>query len=119
SLLRPGQRETIPMKERATLGVAAVLGVCLAMFAGLAEAANINWASAVSGDWSDSTNWNPPQVPTGEDVALINLAGTYTVNVDQDAEVGRIVFGSATGAQTLRLDGTHLQLNAAAPATAI
>jgi hypothetical protein len=107
------------MKERATLGVAAVLGVCLVFIAGPAEAANVNWAAAVSGDWSDSTNWSPMQVPTGDDVALINLAGTYTVDVDQDAQVGRIVFGNNTGTQTLRVDGTHLQLNAVAPGTAI
>jgi hypothetical protein len=107
------------MNVRATLRVAAVLGVCLVLTASRAHADNITWASAVSGDWSDSTKWSPMQVPDGDDLALINIAGTYTVTLDQDAEVGRILLGNSSGAQTLALDGRHLQLNAAAPATSV
>lgn len=107
------------MKERATLLVAAVLGVCLAFATTGATAATISWTAPVSGDWGDPTKWTPMQVPTGVDLAVINLAGTYTVTLNQDAAASRILLGNASGTQTFVMNGRHLQLNAAAPATSL
>ncbi len=38
----------------------------------------IVWTGAVSSDWNNRTNWNPQQVPTSADTAVIN-SGTVTV----------------------------------------
>ncbi len=43
-----------------------------------ASAATITWTGAVSSDWNNRTNWNPQQVPTSADTAVIN-SGTVTV----------------------------------------
>ena len=40
--------------------------------------APIVWTGAVSSDWNNRTNWNPQQVPTSSDTAVIN-SGTVTV----------------------------------------
>ena len=66
-----------------------------------ARAANIVWTNASSGNWNAPANWNPNQVPGASDVAIITNAGTYTVSVTANAEVGSVLVGGNSGAQTL------------------
>ena len=84
-----------------------------------AGAASIFWANAVSGVWSDSTNWNPQQVPGASDFAFINLAGTYTVTMDEDADILRFSVGASTGTQSLVMDGRVLTISSATAATVV
>jgi hypothetical protein len=75
--------------------------------------ANKSWKTAVDGFWSVSTNWNP-SLPTSVDIALINLAGVYTVTLDIDQVLGGLTLGgTASGTQTLAIAGNTLTLNGA------
>lgn len=47
----------------------------------LAQAADVSWASATSGTWSDAANWSPMMVPTSTDRAILGLTGPYTVDI--------------------------------------
>jgi hypothetical protein len=51
--------------------------VLLILHGELAGAAVLTWTGASPGDWQNSTNWNPAQVPTSVDTAII-LSGTVT-----------------------------------------
>jgi hypothetical protein len=59
----------------------------------LSVAPQFTWKSAVSGNWSASTNWAPNGVPNGDDIVQITATGAaYTVSTT-----------SNVGARTLRL----------------
>ncbi|HUZ07500.1 MAG TPA: hypothetical protein VMV89_08420, partial [Candidatus Paceibacterota bacterium] len=47
-----------------------------------AHAATLTWTNTSGGNWSDTNNWSPHQIPTNTDTVLINLPGTYVVNYD-------------------------------------
>lgn len=47
-----------------------------------AQAATITWINTSGGNWSNTNNWSPPQVPTNTDNVLITTPGTYTVSLD-------------------------------------
>lgn len=79
---------------------------------GPAHATVLTWASAVNGDWSDPTRWNPQQVPGPGDIALIVISGTYSVTIDEDVDVSRFSFGATLGTQTLVADGRNINLSA-------
>src|SRR5580658_5408183 len=59
----------------------------------------ITWAAATSGEWFDSANWSPAQVPGSTDDALINLPGSYVVSVGSSngQTVGSLTLDDATG----------------------
>ena len=71
--------------------------------------ATFTWSNVSGGDWSDDGNWNPNGVPGPADMALIELAGQYTVSLDV-AEIGSLTLDAAgvtlTPGGTLRLDGS-------------
>ncbi len=95
-----------------TLAVSIALAVALLTIGPTAALAIITWASPVSGDWSDSTKWNPQQVPGPDDIAFINVQGTYTVTIDVDVHVERLSFGTSTGIQTIIADGRSITADA-------
>lgn len=95
----------------------ALVGVAAAALP--AGAASIFWANAVSGDWSDPLNWNPQQVPGAADFAFINLAGTYTVTMDVDADILRFSVGASTGTQTLVMNGRVMTISSTTAATVV
>jgi len=72
----------------------------------------ISWANASSGTWNMPDNWNPKQVPTSSDDAVITVAGTYTVTLDVDATVNSLTLGGSSGTQTLADGGHMLRMNA-------
>ena len=73
----------------------------------------ITWTNVAGGNWSNPQNWNPNQVPTTNDVALITNGGTYTVVVDtNNLSVSNLTVGAgiaSMGEQTLL--STNLQFN--------
>jgi hypothetical protein len=72
----------------------------------------VAWNNAAGGNWNNAANWTPARVPGVDDVATIDLPGTYTVTLDVNATVLAINTGGAiNGVQTLRLNGRSLALN--------
>jgi Domain of unknown function DUF11/PKD-like domain len=69
----------------------------------LARGATVKWASAVSGNWNDSTRWDTASVPTSADTVLIDVPGTYTVTVNAAASAASLSVGAASGVQTLSM----------------
>src|ERR1019366_6496748 len=74
----------------------------------LARGATITWTNTSGGNWSVASNWNPNQVPTNSDTALITAPGTYTVKFDFNANPSSFypavtlgARGGAAGVQTL------------------
>jgi hypothetical protein len=83
-------------------------------------AATVFWTSAASGNWSDGTKWstNPSPPQAGDDV-IINVAGTYSVTLDVDANINSLSLGTTTGsdAQALVNSGKTLTLAGSNPSS--
>ena len=74
---------------------------------GAVPACTDSWKVAASGSWSVGANWTNNVPPNGTDVACIDLAGTYTVDLTGGASVNTLELGGgATGTQTLDVDGS-------------
>ena len=56
----------------------------------------VHWINTSGGLWSGAANWNPARVPTLQDTAVVDAAGTYTVQSNGDS-VGGLVVGPAAG----------------------
>ena len=76
----------------------------------LAGAATISWTNTSGGNWSDTANWKPNQVPGPSDNVLITSNGTYIVTQDVDATVASLTLGGMSGKQTLENCGLTLTL---------
>src|SRR5512138_1463664 len=77
----------------------------------VSPAAVINWTNTNNGNWSVPANWNPNQVPTTNDTAVIANAGTFTVTLNIDAAIAGLIVGGESGTQTVNLAGQTLTLN--------
>ncbi len=70
--------------------------------------ASYTWSGTNGGTWSDVGNWAPGGIPGGADQTLIDLSGTYTVDVDV-AEIGSLTLDAAGATVapvgTVQLDG--------------
>jgi hypothetical protein len=85
---------------------------CLIMIAAIASHADvIHWTNTSGGNWSVAANWNPNQVPSTNDTALITNAGSYTVTLNVDPTVAGLLLGGSSGPQTLAVAGRTLTLN--------
>jgi hypothetical protein len=62
------------------------------------------WKAAVSGDWDIAANWKPASVPEELDVAVIGVAGTYTVTSQVDRSLLRLSLTAADA--TLAITGS-------------
>ena len=51
--------------------------------------------------WIDPLNWDTDEIPDGDDRAVIDLEGDYTVALSTDVTVQELELGGSTGAQTL------------------
>ena len=77
----------------------------------LAHCAAITWTNTSGGNWSVAANWNPNQVPTNADTALITTPGTYAVVLDFTTAGNQSLYptitvgagGGAAGVQTLAM----------------
>lgn len=71
----------------------------------------IEWANPVDGSFQAAENWDPQQVPSGNDDAVFDVAGTYTVSLDGNSSHNAL-FGSGTGVNvTFELGGNTYTLN--------
>ena len=69
-----------------------VIAAASFLLAGTASAVDIDWDNAADGNWQDSANWNPAQVPGSGDVGIFGLGATgyevgFTGNVTSGLEV--------------------------------
>lgn len=87
-----------------------VQGACVGL-AG-AQGGTATWASPLSGDWSDASNWVGAVVPGGPGATdirvVVDLPGAYTISLDFDASVAG-----------LELTGPGAQLSLTAPGTSL
>jgi len=103
----------------ASLGSAGVAAVATATPSGAATCTN-SWQGPTTGttDWNASAaNWSAG-FPTASGVTCISLAGTYTVVLKADVNLGALqVGGGASGVQTLKVDGsvTNVSVTLATP----
>jgi hypothetical protein len=72
---------------------------------------NYSWVGGTSSSWNETSNWSPAAVPGVNDTALITMDGEYSVVLDVDATVSKIVLGGSTGSQTLSLSNSTLTIN--------
>ena len=89
--------------------------VTLRYVLGSAGGGIIRWARPVSGNWNNPDNWRPadgrPRVPGPGDLAIIDLDGNYTVNLDVDATVSGLNLGARNGQQVLAIRNNTLTLD--------
>lgn len=67
------------------------------------SAASIAWNNPAGGSWNQPTNWTPAQVPGAGDSAVIQLAGTYTVDLPSTVTLTSIELGGPGATPTLTL----------------
>jgi len=89
----------------------ALINIALCLAALSAPAATINWTNTSNGNWSVAANWNPNQVPSTNDTAVITNAGSYTVTLNLDPTLAGLVIGGGIGTQTVATAGNVLTLN--------
>jgi hypothetical protein len=75
------------------------------------------WTNATGGLWSIASNWSTGLLPGPLDTVIVNLAGSYTVNLDNNATVAALMLGAGTASQTLTLNGKTLTLSGTAQVT--
>jgi len=79
---------------------------------------SIDWASGVSGLWTDASKWSPARVPTSSDDVCITVSGTYSVTLNGSATVDSLTLGGSSGVQTFVDQGTAANGAALLAATA-
>ncbi len=80
----------------------------------------LRWDSPSGGSFGTAANWDPEQVPEGDDTAIFDAVGTYTVSLSEDrthhtAEVrtGSVTFATGSNRYLLR----KLQVGGSGPAS--
>jgi RHS repeat-associated protein len=82
------------------------------------------WENGVSGDWTNSADWDPGAVPTSADDASVEAGGTYKVTISTSVQINSLILdassaiievtstGSLTLSSTLSLEAGTFQLDA-------
>jgi len=69
---------------------------------------HLHWAAlSGEGDWTTAADWDTGTVPTGDEVAALDKAGTYQVDVNGDVSVEEIKVNTA-GATLVESASGHL-----------
>jgi RHS repeat-associated protein len=78
----------------------------------------VSWdGGGVNSDWNNPLNWDSDKVPTSQDTAVIDLAGTFTVDLSTDVTVAGLTLGGTSGTQTLDTGDHTLTINGPAAVT--
>jgi PKD-like domain/SprB repeat len=77
------------------------------------KAGNVNWLAAVPGNWNDGTKWSGGIAPGLNDTAIIDIPGTYTVTLNTNASISKLILGGISGKQTISSTGTILTIGTA------
>ncbi len=102
----------VPGAMQATATVPAA-GNASVTFVATAQVVTFRWLNTGGGNWSVATNWDLGFVPSAGSTVIIDLAGTYTVNLDVDAAIDMLALGATTGTQTLTIATNSLTLSGA------
>ncbi len=84
-----------------TASASGLTGATSAAFDIVLAAVTNAWINAAGGTWSTAANWSQGRAPIPSDTVAIDLAGTYTVTLDQNFTGSLILLGGASGTQTL------------------
>jgi hypothetical protein len=76
--------------------VLCVFGAALVEMVISAGAQVVAWNNPSGGSWSDSSDWNPMNVPTTTESASITLVGKYSVAINSDETVESLLLDSAS-----------------------
>ncbi|PIR16004.1 MAG: hypothetical protein COV48_11165, partial [Elusimicrobia bacterium CG11_big_fil_rev_8_21_14_0_20_64_6] len=73
-----------------------------------AQAATITWTGGADGNWFNSANWSPAQVPTSVDDAVIDANASVLIGGAVPATFNTLILGNTSGttAPALRVSGT-------------
>ncbi|MDJ0836227.1 MAG: Calx-beta domain-containing protein [Acidobacteriota bacterium] len=77
----------------------------------VATSGDIFWTGAVNDDWQTAGNWNPAVVPGPINNVVIDLDGTYTVNINAAVDINGLAVGGPSGAQTLATNGNVIGIS--------
>ena len=100
-----------PVRFRRTVLSSILAMLWLAASSTPAAADTVTWTGGGDGEsWSDPFNWDPLGVPLGPDDVVIDLDGTYTVDLDESPSLNSLTMGAATGVQTLLIHSQTLTL---------
>ncbi len=94
-----------------SLVIRAAAAATLCVAATSTRATVIHWTNTNNGNWNTAANWQPNQVPSTNDIAIITNAGTYAVTLNVDPTIGGLAIGGNTGTQTIATAGRTLTLN--------
>src|SRR5438445_2143220 len=101
------------MKRASRLFSPSVLTVVLSLLAALGDsrADIITWTNRSGGNWSKAANWDPNQVPSANDTALITLATYNIVTLDISVTVSNLTLGGDSGLHELAINGATLTIS--------
>lgn len=72
-----------------------------------AHCATLTWTNTSGGNWSNTNNWSPHQIPTNTDTTLITMPGTYTVIFDLSGGVYPSIVSNLTVGAGINASGTQ------------
>jgi len=77
----------------------------------LVHADQHNWSSAVSGNWSDTSKWNPAALPLTTDTIRYGALGTFTITNDTGGDItfSKIDQSGMPGASTICIMAIDMQ----------
>ncbi len=101
------------MKKASLLFSPSVLTVALSLLAAVGDsrADIITWINRSGGNWSKAANWDPNQVPSTNDTALITLATYNIVRLDISVTVSNLTLGGDSGLHELAINGATLTIS--------
>jgi hypothetical protein len=101
------------MQRASRLFSLSVLTVVLSLLAaaGDSRADTITWTNLSGGNWSKAANWDPNQVPSANDTALITLATHNIVRLDISVTVSNLTLGGDSGLHDLAINGATLTIS--------
>jgi len=81
--------------------------------ADLENAPRVSWTNPDGGSWSEPANWSGGAVPGEGDVAVLDLEGTYTVTLEEDAIIAALVMAAGEGTRTLLTERPTIKIRGA------
>jgi hypothetical protein len=79
----------------------------------ITDARRVEWGNPRGGVWSDPANWNGGELPGEDEVAVLDMPGTYEVLVDADAIIGALRLEGGEGSRTVIVRRSSLKIRGA------
>ena len=98
------------MRTASNIGQSIAPLACALLTLAQIQAATVVWINPGSGNWNDTNNWAPNQVPGSGDEVIITNSGTYAVTVNVSVTLANLTLGGLSGTQTLVIPSSTLTL---------